>query len=159
WDHSDRMRVYRTQVEGAEPSIHAHYLYDAGGQRVKKLVRKQGGRYDVTIYVDGIFEYQRTVQDSTPSCENNTLHVMGNQQRITVVRVGAAFPDDTSPAIKYHLGDHLGSSNVVIDNTGAWINREEYMPYGETSFGSFACKRYRFTGKERDEESGLYYHG
>src|SRR5207342_1927971 len=26
-------------------------------------------------------------------------------------------------------------------------------------FGSFARKRYRFTGKERDEESGLSYHG
>jgi RHS repeat-associated protein len=39
------------------------------------------------------------------------------------------------------------------------INREEYTPYGETSFGSFAKKRYRFTGKERDGESGLYYHG
>ena len=36
-----------------------------------------------------------------------------------------------------------------------FINREEYFPYGETSFGSFARKRYRFTGKERDEESGL----
>ena len=39
------------------------------------------------------------------------------------------------------------------------MNREEYTPYGETSFGSFARKRYRFTGKERDEENGLYYHG
>ena len=48
---------------------------------------------------------------------------------------------------------------MVIDDTGALINREEYTPYGETSFGSFARKRYRFTGKERDEESGLYYHG
>ena len=42
---------------------------------------------------------------------------------------------------------------------GALINREEFTPYGETSFGSFARKRYRFTGKERDEESGLSYHG
>jgi RHS repeat-associated protein len=158
WDHSDRMRVYRTQVDGVEPSVHAHYLYDAGGQRVKKLVRKQGGQYEVTVYVDGIFEYQRTVQGGTTR-ENNTLHVMDNQQRITLVRVGTPFPDDTTPAIKYHLGDHLGSSNVVTDNTGAWINREEYTPYGETSFGSFARKRYRFTGKERDEESSLYYHG
>jgi len=48
---------------------------------------------------------------------------------------------------------------VVINNNGDWINREEYSPYGETSFGSFAKKRYRFTGKERDEESGLAYHG
>jgi RHS repeat-associated protein len=48
---------------------------------------------------------------------------------------------------------------VVVSDTGDWINHEEYTPYGETSFGSFARKRYRFTGKERDEESGLYYHG
>ena len=47
----------------------------------------------------------------------------------------------------------------MIDDTGNWVNREEYTPYGETSFGSFARKRYRFTGKERDEESGLNYHG
>ena len=39
------------------------------------------------------------------------------------------------------------------------INREEFTPYGETSFGSFARKRYRFTGKETRSESGLYYHG
>ena len=48
---------------------------------------------------------------------------------------------------------------MVIDGDGAWINREEYSPYGETTFGGFARKRYRFTGKERDDESGLNYHG
>lgn len=76
-----------------------------------------------------------------------------------MVRVGAPFPKDPAPAVAFHLGDHLGSSNVVLGSNGEWINREEYTPYGETSFGSFALKRYRFTGKERDEESGLYYHG
>src|SRR5215813_7939502 len=85
WDHSDRMRVYRTQVNGAEPSVHAHYLYDAGGQRVKKLVHKQGGQYNVTVYINDIFEYQRTVQDGSQPCENNTLHIMDNQKRITLV--------------------------------------------------------------------------
>lgn len=84
---------------------------------------------------------------------------MDNQSRLALVRVGNPFPDDTTPDVKYHLSDHLGSSNVVVDETGSWVNREEYTPYGETSFGSFARKRYRFTGKERDEESGLNYHG
>src|SRR5205814_2829076 len=68
-------------------------------------------------------------------------------------------PGDASPRIAYHLGDHLGSSTVTLDGTGALFNREEYTPYGETSFGSYAKKRYRHTAKERDEESGLYYHG
>jgi RHS repeat-associated protein len=84
---------------------------------------------------------------------------MDNQNRIALVRLGDAFSDDATPPVKYYLGDHLGSSNLVVDNGGNWANREEYTPYGETSFGSFARKRYRFTGKERDGETGLYYHG
>ena len=158
WDYGDRMRVFRTQTENAEPTVHAHYLYDASGQRVKKLVRKQGGQVEVTVYIDGVYEYQRIVQGGVTR-ENNTLHVMDNQSRIALVRVGDPFPDDTTPAVKFHLSDHLGSSNVVVDEAGNWVNREEHTPYGETSFGSFARKRYRFTGKERDEESGLYYFG
>jgi hypothetical protein len=54
---------------------------------------------------------------------------MDDQSRIALVRVGTPFPDDTTPAMKYHLGDHLGSSNVVIDEVGNWVNREEYTPY------------------------------
>jgi len=84
---------------------------------------------------------------------------MDNQSRIALVRLGNAFPDDSTPAGKYHLGDYLGSSSVVIDAAGDLINREEYAPYGETSFGTFTRKRYRFAGKERDEDNGLYYHG
>src|SRR4030095_3515815 len=113
WDYADRMRVYRTQPEGAEPSIHAHYLYDSSGQRVKKLVRRQGGQLDVTTYFDAIFEHHRTVQSSSTH-ENNTLHVIDNQSRIALARAGASFPDDTTPAVKFDLGDHLGNSNLIV---------------------------------------------
>jgi RHS repeat-associated protein len=161
WDHQDRLRVYRTQAGTAEPSVHAHYLYDSGGERVAKLVRKQGGTVETTVYIDGFFEHQRAI-DGTSVQENNTLHVMGNPTRCAVVRVGRPFPDDATPPVKYHIADHLGSSSVVIGGAdaaaSAFVNREEYTPYGETSFGSFARKRYRFSGKERDEESGLSYH-
>ena len=158
WDHSDRMRVYRTQTANAEPTVWAQYFYDASGQRVKKLVRKQGGQLEATVYIDGLFDYQSIDGGGTVS-SNNTLHVMDDKRRVAVIRAGDPFPGDTTPAVKYHLGDHLGSSNVVVDDDGQFVNREEYTPYGETSFGSFARKRYRFTAKERDEESGLCFHG
>jgi RHS repeat-associated protein len=158
WEYGDRLRVFRVQAGQAEPSLHAHYLYDGAGQRVKKLLRKQGGQVEVTVYIDGIFEHHHFVRDNTREA-NNTLHVMDDQARIALVRVGPPFPGDTTPAVQYLLGDHLGSSNVVVDDQGLLVNREEFTPYGETGFGSFARKRYRFTGKERDEESGLSYHG
>ena len=44
------------------------------------------------------------------------------------------------------------------------ISYEEYFPFGSTSYQAVASqtdlpKRYRYTGKERDEENDLYYHG
>jgi RHS repeat-associated protein len=158
WNHADQMKAFRTQTEGAEPSAHAHYLYDGAGQRVKKLVRKQGGGIEVTHYIDDVFEHHRW-DTGEQRGENNHVHVMDDQQRIALARLGPAHPDDRGPAIQFHLGDHLGSSNVVLDSDGVLVNREEFTPYGETSFGSFRRKRYRYTGKERDEESGLNYHG
>src|SRR5262249_13528550 len=162
WDHLDRMRVYRTQAGTAEPSVHTHYLYNSGGQRVKKLVRKQGGQVEVSVYLDQLFEPQHVVQGPS-SLENSTLHVMDNQSRIALLRVGKAFPDASTPSVKYQLADHLGSSNIVIggadERADGFVNREEYTPYGETSFASFARKRYRFSGKEKDQESGFCYFG
>jgi RHS repeat-associated protein len=84
---------------------------------------------------------------------------MDNTQRIALARLGAAHPGDRGTAVQFNLNDHFGSSNVVLDSSGALVNREEFTPYGETCFGSFARKRYRFTRKERDEESGFGYHG
>jgi RHS repeat-associated protein len=158
WNHSDQLKAFRTQTDGAEPSVHVHYLYDAAGQRVKKLVRKQGGPVEVTHYIAGAFEHHRWSGPALAG-ENNQVHVMDDQQRIAMARLGSAHPEDRGPAVQFHLGDHLGSSNAVLDDSGVLNNREEFTPYGETSFGSFARKRYRFTRKERDEETGLTYHG
>jgi RHS repeat-associated protein len=84
---------------------------------------------------------------------------MDGETCVAVVRAGDAFPGAASPAVRFQLGDHLGSGLLVVDGAGGWVNREEFTPFGETSFGSFARKRFRFTGKERDAEHGLYYHG
>jgi RHS repeat-associated protein len=157
WDARDRLRAFRTQAPGsAEPSLTAHYLYDGAGRRVKKVVRKSG-RTETTVYVDGLFEH-RTVTQAAGAVASTTLHVMAGASRVAEVRVGPAPSGDATPPVKYHLADHLGSSTVVLDDAGALVNREEYTPYGETSFGSYGAKRYRFTGAERDEESGLGYH-
>lgn len=158
WDHGNRLRAFEVRSGAAEPSQHAHYLYDARGQRVKKLLRKQGGLIEATTYVDGIFERRRVVQGGVVR-EADTLHLMDDEHRIAEVRAGAALAGDDAPAVKYHLEDHLGSSVVVVGQDGSWISREEYGPHGESTFGSFAKKRYRFLGKERDEESGLHHHG
>ncbi|WP_096894954.1 RHS repeat domain-containing protein [Candidatus Scalindua japonica] len=67
--------------------------------------------------------------------------------------------------IRYQFADHLGSSRVELDQNGTKISYEEYYPFGGTTYHSFkngtgfVPKRYRYSGKERDDESGFYYYG
>jgi RHS repeat-associated protein len=167
WDHDDRLSSYRRQTRApgtradedkwSPPSEHANYLYDAAGQRVVKFVRKQGAPLEITVYVGGLFEHFRVVGGGK-SGENNTLHVIDRRDRIALRRVGPGL-GDSSPAVTYSISDHLGSSNIVLAATGGFINREDWGPWGDPRFGSYSKKRYRFAGKERDEESGLNYHG
>jgi RHS repeat-associated protein len=121
---------------------------------VLKVTRNQGGAVRVTANIGELFE--RLILDD--SSHHDTIYVNAVQGHVALVRIDPA-PGDTTPAILYQLGDHLGSSEVETDTAGALVSREEFLPYGETSFGGYAKKRYRFTGKERDEESSLYYHG
>ena len=62
------------------------------------------------------------------------------------------------------MSNHLGSACLELDDAAQVISYEEYYPYGSTSYQAVRSqietpKHYRYTGKERDEESGLYYHG
>jgi RHS repeat-associated protein len=126
---------------------------------VKKWVRYGGVATgdESRVYLDGLSERHRWATGG--GGQSHVLNVLDGNKRLATARVGDRHPDDLGPPVRFELGDHLGSVALTTDDTGAWTNREEYFPYGETSFGSFARKRYRFTGMERDEESGLAYHG
>lgn len=159
WDHARRMRSFRIQTsDTSEPTQYVHYLYDSSGQRVKKLNRLQKGKdWSVTIYIDGIFEQIIQVRGGSTKV-GQVLHLLDGQKRIGRRRTGETF--DKKPDNLLLLGDYLSSTNVEIDwSKGSLVDREEFRPFGETSFGSYDLKRYRFMGKERDDESGLYYHG
>lgn len=156
WDFANRLTFFKNQ-NGNQISIKATYLYDSQGMRHKKFVQKQNGEILVITYVDGVFEHHHLIKNGVEK-QNNILHIMDDQSRIATLRVGEAFSSDAKPALQFHLNDHLGSSHIVVDGEGKLINREEYTPFGETSFGSFTKKRFRFGGKEKDEETGLNYH-
>ena len=74
----------------------------------------------------------------------------------------------TRPAqtlFRYQYGDHLQSVGIELDGAAQLISYEEFHPYGTTAYRLTSsaveapAKRYRYTGMERDEESGLALHG
>lgn len=63
----------------------------------------------------------------------------------------------------YYHADHLGSSSYITDSNAKLYEHIQYIPFGETwvqeAANTLQRVPYRFTGKELDEETGLYYFG
>jgi RHS repeat-associated protein len=61
----------------------------------------------------------------------------------------------------YHP-DHLGSTSIITDKAGAATQFVAYLPFGEGLVDEHSTRKempYKFSGKELDEETGLYYYG
>ena len=164
WGFKDELR-HVDLVGGGE----AFYVYDGSGQRVRKVVEKNSGALiEERIYLSG-FEIFRKRQNGAVELERETLHVMDDKQRIALIEtktIDIASPlSPHSSLVRFQFSNHLGSASLELDDAGQIVSYEEYYPYGSTSYqagrntAEVSLKRYRYTGMERDEESGLNYHG
>jgi RHS repeat-associated protein len=114
------------------------FTYNGAGQRVKKTVT-QGPATQTIHYVYGLDGEVAAEWDSTPA---------------------------TASGRQYLVGDHLGSTRVRFDSNGDVLQRIDYEPFGTEvqrtgvsgySGGNEVTRK--FTGKERDAETGLDYFG
>jgi RHS repeat-associated protein len=161
WNHHNELA---SVVKGTDTT---YYQY-GGGQRIRKHTIK-GTIAEERIYL-GDYEIYRKFDNSSLICERETLHVSDDSGRIAMLEnrtYGTAADDNNTAATltRYVYSNHLQSASLELDENAAIISYEEYHPYGTTSYQAVnasinaVAKRYRYTGKERDEESGLYYHG
>src|SRR5215469_2915528 len=67
------------------------------------------------------------------------------------------FPGNT---VAYYFSDHLKTASVITDAAGVIKSDSDYYPWGgELAFVANDSNHYKFTGKERDGETGLDYFG
>jgi RHS repeat-associated protein len=171
WDFKDQLQASAQQAVTAGAPETTYYAYDAAGERVRKVTDRAAApgetpaRRKERIYVGGFEIYREYAHDGTTvTLERQTLPIHDDKQRIALVETRVDSANDPSQIIRYQLGNHLGSVALELDQVADIISYEEYTPYGSTSYQAVradteAPKRYRYTGKERDEESGFYYYG
>jgi RHS repeat-associated protein len=162
YTHRDQMR-YADLGGGGD----AYYTYDGGGERVLKRIDRGSGHFVERIYLGG-WEIFRDRDGSGVETERETLHVMDDTRRIAMVETLTVDEGDAVttpvPRLRYQYGNHLESAMLECDEDGEVISYEEYHPYGTAAYRSSRSgvevseKRYRYTGKERDEETGFSYH-
>ncbi len=74
-------------------------------------------------------------------------------------------PNSTLPETDryFYHSDHLGSSSFISSNAGTTTQHLQYLPFGESfveqNNTTTYLTPYRFSGKERDEETGYSYFG
>jgi RHS repeat-associated protein len=172
WDHRDMIASINLGGGGT-----AYYQYDSGKQRTRKRIEKQNGLggYWERIYLGGYELYRRYNAQGDVVEEIESLHVFEGEQRVLLVddvitASGIAYPRPDGLSVKaqtlfrYQYSNQLGSACLELDDQAGIISYEEYHPYGTSAYRAVKSgveappSRYRYTGMERDEESGLGYH-
>jgi RHS repeat-associated protein len=119
------------------------YTYDGDG---KRLIKSSGSPATSTIYWYGAGGDALIESD----LGNNWLYSYTYFNGKRIERYNPA----NGTAVEWYFSDHLGSARVVWSVYGE--DKSEYYPFGgERVISSGAGNRYKFTGKERDSESGL----
>jgi len=131
----------------------------------RSLERQSGTRKQEQLYLGGFDVFREYAGDGTTvTLERETLHVaVGQPIALVETRTGGTDPGPPQ-LIRYQFSNHLGSATLELDISAQVISYEEYYPYGSTSYQAVRSqtetpKRYRYTGMERDEETGFAYHG
>jgi RHS repeat-associated protein len=177
WDFLDQLSMTQRQAVNAgdaDGALHqgeqTFYVYNAAGERVRKTTLSAAGVMLKQRFYLGAWElYQEYDRLGGVTLERQTLNITDDKRRIALVdtvTVDTSAATSSLPAMttRYQFGNHLGTSVLELDESAAVITYEEYYPYGSTSYqagrgvAEVSLKRYRYTAKERDEESGLYYH-
>ena len=168
WDEDDRLQ--RTDDVSAGVT---YYVYDSAGQRVRKVHLNAAETTRKQRLYFGAWEVYREEYNinTTPvlDLERATLHVQDDTGRICLIETKTAEDDastvDPANVARYQYSNHLGTAALELDAAAEVISYEEFHPYGTTSYAAaksaieVSPKRYRYTGQERDEETGLAYHG
>lgn len=162
WDYQEMLHQVNLGGGGK-----AWYQYDSDKQRRRKRIDKNGGLSEDRFYLDGVEIYRRRQGEQLVE-EIETHHVYLDDQRVLIVEDVKTTDDNnlqTGTLFRYQYGNHLGSVGLELNSDADIISYEEYHPYGTSAYKArsqaikAAAKRYRYTGMERDEESGLSYHG
>ena len=164
WDHRDLIHMYDRGGGGR-----VYYTYDSSFTRARKVNENAAGTRKEweRIYLGG-FEILRRYSGGALVEEIESLHVNDGNRRLLMVE-DVLQTDSASltpgPSYRYQYCNDLGSAILELDDQARPLSYEEFHPYGTTAYRlknrdiRVAAKRYRFMGKERDEESGLDYHG
>lgn len=134
-----------------------------GGTSIDQIEQTLGDNFSIWDYVSATGEWN-SYRNDAPEFLNTLTGISTDKGYWIHLDTPVDLPASeikVSRVFFYHP-DHLGSSNVITDMNGEIVEKSAFFPYGQVRYrspdSSFDAA-YKFTGKELDVESGLYYYG
>ncbi len=171
WNYRDNIAYVDIVTRPNGKNDSEYYVYDSSGERTCKVTETYQNNETNSTRVEKIYfgdiEVTRTYQNNNLNKEKYTVHVMDDKSRVALHHYWTkGTPDETQEnQDRYQLSNHLDSVALELNSDAAIITYEEYLPFGGTALiaGKTARevteKEYRYSGKERDDSTGLYYYG
>ena len=133
----------------------ARYAYDVEGRRIAKRVYTPttGG---IDAYTRFIYQgaHVQAESDSVGTLTLRYVWGLGTDDLIAIDSVAGTYGQGQY----YAVLDQLGSVRGLVRWSRQWNSGATYRPYGEAVIDSLkSWVRYRWTGREYDTETGLYY--
>ena len=155
WDVRNRL------TESHDSTNDVYYVYGEDGMRTNKYTRNAE-----TIYFCNFWTWHKDGGSELDGGKNSKHIFLGTERLVTKVNSANRPTDSEEMNSQYfYHSDHLGSAQLVTNHKGEVYQRIEYTPYGETwidmrtNITALYDVPYRFTAKELDKETGLYYYG
>jgi RHS repeat-associated protein len=131
YDAENRLTQVDKTVSGVTTTV-ALFTFDGDGKRVKSVAGSE-----TTLFVGSQYEVTNG---------NATKYYFAGSQRIAL----RSCTGGTCSAPTYLAGDHLGSTSLVTDASGALITKTLYKPWGEVRYNTpntTLSTRYTYTGQ------------
>jgi RHS repeat-associated protein len=169
WNERDSLRSTAKQVVNSGTPETTYYRYDLADHRLCKVTDRAsssgpGTRRTERIYLGATEIYREYAADGvTLTLSRETLVLMADRKVVAHLDRRTAGTDPApARALKYHYANLIDSAALELDEVARIVSYEEYYPYGSTSYQAVASqtdtpKRLRWSGKQRDDESGFYY--
>ena len=147
-------------ISSVDDNYNTAYVYGQDGQRSNKYTQNSE-----TLYFNKMWTHHTDSGNSIYGGQTSKNIYLGETRIVTKLNAGKepTYQEEYYKQYYYH-SDHLGSASLISDYKGDEYQRIEYTPYGEiwvekTSNIGLEWLPYKFTAKELDEETGLYYYG
>lgn len=151
YDHRNRLTAVVQSDAAGQETLTVTFTYDPFDRRVRKTVSAASAPLRETLF---LYDGENLWSESTT--ENGTRKTEHHLSGPALDQWLAS--QSPGQGLGWHLPDRLGSIRAIAASDGAVLSQQDYASYGAIHPIQGTPSRLAFTGREWDQETGLYYY-